>query len=340
YYAPGQSGVAYAAGYRLKSMGPDDPETDYNESVPLMIPTNFGTTFDYVGQDIMDNASRLCFSCHNSAEVFDEIPGVGVDTNFKSAMPDPPLVHSYSLGDSNQHILHAIGQTMQSWDSDWDTGTTGPGPGPGYDTLMTCSSCHNVHGAAGAEGSTNEPMIRDGSLAGRTGYGFSYVVEDVGIGGYPVVTSDGASLPISVGAVFRNGNDMCSQNCHQCPTPSGTSYDATDSGSGTYLEYYRAVGTFNCSDCHAYETEASHPTHADSSGKGVDLGCYDCHDSSHANNTVDFPDGPLSTTTTCDDCHSSGGAYDGAAMAKAGWAGGIYDATTMWGQTASGTDQE
>jgi len=176
YYAPGQSGVAYAAGYRLKSMGPDDPETDYNESVPLMIPTNFNTTFSYNGQDIMDNAFRLCFSCHNSAEVFDDTPGDGVDTNFKSAMPDPPLDYSYSLGDSNQHILHAIGQTMQSWDSDWDTGTTGPGPGPGYDTLMTCSACHNVHGAAGTEGSTNEPMIRDGSLAGRTGYGFSYVI--------------------------------------------------------------------------------------------------------------------------------------------------------------------
>jgi hypothetical protein len=340
YYAPGESGVAYAAGYRLKSMGPDDPETGYNESVPLMIPANFGTTFAYVGQDIKDNASRLCFSCHNSTEVFDDTPGDGIDTNFKSAMPDPPLSYSYSTGDINQHIQHTVGATMQCWDSDWDTGTTGPGPGPGYDSLMICSSCHNVHGAAGTDGSTNEPMIRDGSLAGRTGYGFSYVIEDVEGIGYPDVTSAGASLPISVGAVFRNGNAMCSVNCHN-PTPPGpltTAYNATGSGSGTYLEYYRAVGTFNCSDCHAYGTEASHPTHADSTGKGVDLGCFECHDSDgHVNNTVDFPDGPLSTTTACDDCHSSGGAHGGVAMAKENWVDGIYedDGATL----QSGKDQ-
>jgi hypothetical protein len=304
-------------------MGTDVPG-GYNESVPLMIPSNFGTTFAYVGQDIMDNASRLCFSCHDSTEVFDNIPDDGLDTNFKSALPDPPLNYSYSTGDTNQHIQHTVGATMQCWDSDWDEATTGPGPGPGYDSLMICSSCHNVHGAAGADGSTNEPMIRDGSLAGRTGYGFSYLIS----GGYPTVTSIGASLPISVGAVLRNGNAMCSVNCHN-PTPPGpltTAYDATGSGTGSYLEYYRAVGTFSCSDCHAYETEASHPTHADSSGKGVDLGCFDCHDSDgHVNDTVDFPGGPLSATTACDACHSTGGAYGGVDMAKGNWVAGIYE---------------
>jgi hypothetical protein len=328
YYAPGESGVAYAAGYRLKSMGVDDPPGGYNEGVPLMIPTSFGTTFGYVGQDIMDNAFRLCFSCHDSAEVFDDNAEDGLDTNFKSAMPDPPLQHAYSTGDSNQHIQHTVNQTMQLWDSDWDIGTS-QGIGEGNDSIVSCSSCHNVHGAAGVEGSTNEPMIRDGSLAGRTGFGFSYVVEDVGIGGYPMVTSDGASLPISVGAVFRNGNVLCSAPICHMPSPPGpttTSYDATYSGAGTYLEYYRAVGTFSCSDCHAYGTEASHPTHADSTGKGVDIGCFDCHDSQgHVNNSVDFPGGDLSATNACDQCHSTGGAFGGVAMAKDNWVDGIYE---------------
>ncbi|MDY6950168.1 MAG: hypothetical protein SWE60_01535 [Thermodesulfobacteriota bacterium] len=322
-YGPGESGVSYALGYRLKSMGVDDPGTDYDESVPLMVPTNFGTTFSYVGQDIRDNAFRLCFSCHDKDEVLDDTPGDGLDTNFKAALPDPPLAYSYSSGDSNQHVLHVIGQTMQAWDSDWDLGTTGPGPGPGYDTLMTCSACHNVHGAARAEGSTNEPMIRDGSLAGRTGYGFSYVVKD---SNYPQVTSAGASLPNSVGAVFRNGNALCSTMCHLSPTPPGTSYDATGSGSGTYLEYYRALEEATCDTCHAYGTEASHPTHGDSTGKGVDIGCYDCHASGHVNEAVDFVGGDFATTNACNACHSTGGAFGGVTMAKDNWADGIYEA--------------
>jgi hypothetical protein len=326
YYAPGESGVAYAAGYRLKSMGTDVPG-GYNESVPLMIPAHASTTFGYSVQDIMDNASRLCFSCHDSTKVFDDNAEDGLDTNFKAALPDPPLGYSYSSGDSNQHVQHTMMATTSCWDSDWDIATS-EGAEEGTDSIVICSSCHNVHGAAGAEGSTNEPMIRDGSLAGRTGFGFSYVIEHE-VNGYPVVTSDGASLPISVGAVFRNGNVMCSSTICHMPSPPGpttTSYDATDSGAGTYLEYYRAVGTFSCSDCHAYGTEASHPTHADSGGKGVDIGCFDCHNSDgHVNNTVDLPGGPLAVTTACDDCHSIGGAFGGVDMAKDNWVGGIYE---------------
>jgi hypothetical protein len=324
-YAPGESGVSYAAGYRLKSMGTDIPG-GYNESVPIMVPTNFGTTFGYVGQDIMDNASRLCFSCHDSAEVFDDTASDGLDTNFKASLPNPPRDYSYAWGvpeDTNEHVFHTVGATMQCWDSDWDTGTTGPGPGPGYDSLMVCSACHNVHGAAGAEGSTNEPMIRDGSLAGRTGYGFSYVVKD---GTYPQVTSTGAFLPNSVGAVFRNGNAMCSESCHSPPDPSppAPSYDATGSGSGTYLEYYRGPAAATCDICHAQGT--SHETHDDSTGKGVDLDCYYCHDSgSHGTSSKIFADGELlGTTVVCDPCHSQGGPYDGIAMAKEEWTAGIY----------------
>ena len=83
-------------------------------------------------------------------------------------------------------------------------------------------------------------MIRDGTLAGRTGYGFSYVIED--IAGYPIVTSTGATQSNSIGAIFRNNtNNMCAGSmCHGNPTPpSGSSYNALGSSWGTYLEYFR-----------------------------------------------------------------------------------------------------
>jgi hypothetical protein len=82
-------------------------------------------------------------------------------------------------------------------------------------------------------------MIRDGSLVGRIGFGFSYVIED---GSYPQVTSTGANQANSVGAIFRNGSGaMCAiATCHGTPAPpAGPSYDASGSAYGTYLEYYR-----------------------------------------------------------------------------------------------------
>ena len=128
-------------------------------------------------------------------------------------------------------------------DSDWDAGTNGPGGSNGRDTMTACSSCHNVHGAAGTNGSTNEPMVRDGKLAGRTGgYKFSFVIEDVGNGGYPWVTSEGATQATSTGAIFRsNASSMCAASmCHGTPDPpAGSSYNASGSSWGTYLEYFR-----------------------------------------------------------------------------------------------------
>jgi hypothetical protein len=299
-----------------------------------MIPANYSNTFGSIGQDMLDNGFRLCFSCHDYTKIFDDTFEDGLDTNFKASLPNPPQEYSYSwsvAGDINQHVLHVRNYTMQAWDSDWDTATVGIGPGVGCDSMTTCSSCHNVHGAAGAQGSTNEPMIRDGKLVGREpGYGFSYVVEDVGSGGYPQVTSTNATLPISVGAVFREGNEMCF-SCHVCPPPPDIGYNASGSGADTYLEYYRAPETSTCDICHAYGTNTSHPTHNDSDDstglKGVNLVCYDCHDDGgHVSNTVDFADAKLlSLTNACDPCHSPGGAYDGAQMAKDNWEWGVYD---------------
>jgi hypothetical protein len=98
----------------------------------------------------------------------------------------------------------------------------------------------------GSHGSTNEVMIRDGRLEGvmptsdcgytpRTGFGFTYLVEDTGAGGYPWVTSDGATQWTSIGAIFRNDPSGVHYNCachgsgsaYYAMTPPGTGYDAS-----------------------------------------------------------------------------------------------------------------
>lgn len=231
YYGPSESGAAYAAGYRLRQVGGE---------VPLMIPVNYNITFSYNAQTMKENAFRLCFECHVSDRIFDDTPGDGIDSNFTANLPNPPRDYSYAWGSDapiNEHVSHILNYVGPFADSDWDTGTTGPGGQDGRDTLTACFSCHNVHGTVASHGSTSEPMIRDGTLAGRTGYGFSYVVEDVGLGGYPWVTSTGATQWTSVGAVFRNNTaDMCGgSTCHDDPAPPpGASYDASGSGWGTY----------------------------------------------------------------------------------------------------------
>jgi hypothetical protein len=238
YYGPIQSGVAYASGYRLQYI---------NGEVPLMIPANYNITFSYDAQNIIDNAFRLCFDCHQSSEILDNTPGDGLDSYFKASLPNPPRNYSYAWGsgaDSPEHVAHLLNYIGPFWDSDWDDVTVGPGGSNGCDSLTSCSSCHNVHGASVSYTSTNEPMIRDGSLVGRTGYGFSYVIEDVSVGGYPKVTSTGATRSTSVGAIFRNNTaNMCAGSmCHGTPSPpAASSYDASGSSWGTYLEYYRPV---------------------------------------------------------------------------------------------------
>jgi len=249
YYGPTESGVAYAAGYRL---------LDVDGDVPLMIPANYGITFSYNAGLIRDTAFRLCFDCHDPSKLFDNTPGDGTDSNFKASLPNPPRNYSYawgSGGDINEHVNHIMAYTGLSSDSDWDSETQGPGGlGSGCDSLTACSTCHNVHGAVGIYGSTNEAMVRDGTLVGRAGYGFSYVIEDLGSGGYPWVTSTGATQSTSTGAIFRNNTANMCGGCHGSSTPLHQSnYDAddVDTGLGTYLEYYRPWEEYyGCLDCH------------------------------------------------------------------------------------------
>jgi hypothetical protein len=236
HYGPSNSGVAYAEGYRLQYIGGE---------VPLMIPANYNITFSYDAQTMKDNAFRLCFACHDPSALLDDTPGDGIDSSFKASSPNPPRSYSYAWGsgaDVNEHVSHIMNYIGPFSDSDWDMATNGTGGSNGSDSMTMCFACHNVHGADGSNGSTNEAMIRDGILAGRTGYDFSYVIEDAGSGGYPWVTSSGATRSSSTGAIFRNNTaNMCAGSmCHGTPTPpSGSSYDATGSSWGTFLEYYR-----------------------------------------------------------------------------------------------------
>lgn len=242
HYSPAQSGVEFAASYRLRYV---------NGEVPLMIPSNYNITFNNNAQLIRDNSARLCFDvgCHanDMANIFDDTPTDGISSNFKASSPDPPRGYSYAWGsgaDINEHVSHLLNYIGPFWDSDWNLNTIGAGggAGTGYDSMTHCSSCHNVHGTMGYEGSTNEVMIRDGSMTGRTGYGFSYLIEDTGSGGFPYVTSISATQTNSVGAIFRfNTNNMCGgAMCHgELDPPAGSSYDASGSSWGTYIEFFR-----------------------------------------------------------------------------------------------------
>jgi len=250
-YAPAVSGVHYAAGYRLGFE---------NGQVPMMIPANFGVTFNYDQQFIKTDAFRLCFRCHDSSRTLDDSPGDGIDSNFKASLPNPPRNYSYAWGsgaDLNEHVSHLINYTGAFSDSDWDPTTQFSGD---YDSMVSCITCHNVHGVTGTEGSTNAVMIRDGSLAGRTGFGFSHVIEDVASGGFPFVTSNGANKQNSVGSIMRTiGNsEMCASSmCHGNPAPPpASSFDATGSGWGTYLEYYRPWNDYTTGGLVAVPTPA------------------------------------------------------------------------------------
>ncbi|MDY6988024.1 MAG: hypothetical protein SWQ30_08185 [Thermodesulfobacteriota bacterium] len=264
-WEPANSGVAYAAGYRLRYVGQD---------VPLMIPALKSTTFGWEEELMKATAYRRCFAsgCHDSSKLFElDLYGQNeVGTNFTQRLPDPPMSYSaglYGWGYApNQHYEHLLGSYAMEWDSDWDvwTGNVQFGddmwvPLSSTDAMYTCSSCHNVHGATGSHGSTNEAMMRDGRLEGmvpasgggwtpRIGLGFTYVVEDIGAGGYPWVTSDGATQWTSVGAIVRNDPSGVNYGCF-CHSPNaayggsspGTSYDA--SAFKTVYTGYHAGGT-------------------------------------------------------------------------------------------------
>jgi hypothetical protein len=235
-------GIDYARGYRLSYVG---------NKVPMMIPAHMTLTWDLDANAVENNSTRLCFRCHSSTNLFTQF--WPFNTNFTSRGPDPPLSYHYGYwpGETvrNQHWYFTTAKNVghRAYDSDWDDTTHQNAGTLGADAIITCPTCHNVHGAIGTLSSTNEAMIRDGSLAGRAGYGFSYLREHTASGGYPNVTSN-ASQSASVGAVFRYFMDptpgsitMCGgSQCHFPADPVTMVFDA----SGVLypdneLDYYR-----------------------------------------------------------------------------------------------------
>lgn len=274
YYASGQSGKEYARGYRLRYV-----DVLGNLEVPLMIPAEATQTFSVDFTDIKNKGFRLCFECHDSSKMlFDTIPGDSFATNYLYSPPDPPQQFSYDtpISNKNLHYRHLLPRLFRYWDSDWDYSTANDGATPGADSMITCSSCHNVHGAAGTVvddgGSpytcTNETMMRDGSLAKeddldprKDGYGFSYVIKlnppitaptwdwfppfgDAWVTSVNAQQYDGVGNYTSIGAILRNDLEvtkMCGgggSGCHKDMIPENQAdYDAA--GASNYLEYYR-----------------------------------------------------------------------------------------------------
>jgi len=101
-------------------------------------------------------------------------------------------------------------------------------------------------------------------------------------------------------------------------------------------------GADECADCH--QGSGSHEVHvSDTVARGPQIDCTDCHTfgsgggTGHGAGGVSFKDGKslsqLDETTVCDDCHSPGGSFDGvndsAIGAKANWASGVYQGTSL-----------
>ncbi|MDY6987286.1 MAG: DNRLRE domain-containing protein [Thermodesulfobacteriota bacterium] len=89
-----------------------------------------------------------------------------------------------------------------------------------------------------------------------------------------------------------------------------------------------------CESCHGHEggdgTAFSHATHTAGTvtrGPATAMACSDCHsDPIEMDPTPTFDDDKtLTSTEVCDNCHGEGGAFDGVATAKAGWAEGVYE---------------
>ncbi|MDY6933248.1 MAG: hypothetical protein SVZ03_03385 [Spirochaetota bacterium] len=90
-----------------------------------------------------------------------------------------------------------------------------------------------------------------------------------------------------------------------------------------------------CDSCHSGNgTSGSHPTHTVSNNRGPQtLDCTACHDE---NNHRFFADGnDFNSTTSCDNCHSPGGSYNGVNSdsgsigAKNNWTDGVYNQNVL-----------
>ncbi len=153
-----------------------------------------------------------------------------------------------------------------------------------------CLACHNVSGHAALDVTLNDPA-------------------DVPTEIYESCNNchHDASPLMADGHAGR----ACTQ-CHDFDIGTAPIGGAGGSGCGT------------ANSCHG--TSKSHPTHMLTASEGGLLGidCEECH---NVLSIPQFADGQdlLSSTTVCDNCHSSAGAYDGTVLAKANFETGVYE---------------
>ncbi|NOZ34319.1 MAG: hypothetical protein GXO80_03355 [Chlorobi bacterium] len=319
-----KTGAEYRAGYRLIQI---------NGNEPMRIPLNDPS----INQ--LDSANfRLCIKCHDWDSITDNT--YPFSTNFNHSGPNAAYSFGYGVAtERNDHLFNhlnfqAHGRTEPYWDSDWDFNTTAivpSSPNPeinGYDSYITCVTCHDVHGGKAFGGNTGGNMMRDGRLQGREpGLKFTYLIE--ASGGLPMVTSVGANKENSIGGVIRSGvdyragyNDAVPQSnaicggCHSETYPTTDEYDASGNGgngctpchtfsssSKYYMEFYRTPKPLNCTLCHKQPPDGttfpnkagSHEMHMSSiNGPGIS-DCSVCHASSgnvtHINQIASFASG-------------------------------------------------
>ena len=141
------------------------------------------------------------------------------------------------------------------------------------------------------------------------------------------------------GAPDQNHANVCEAKGTNCITCHKHSNGLGHGGGGSET---------NCEDCHGhddgwnggtyYGTTFSHSTHTENDSddlKGPFITCDTCHDANifpcFKSGTDGNGDGRfnLSETDVCDNCHSPGGAFDGAQMAKDSWHEGVYASPTL-----------
>jgi predicted CXXCH cytochrome family protein len=272
----------------------------YDDSTKqIRLPYNYDNTTAYNSDDF-----ALCYQCHSETNLIGDPWGDG--TNFKDKNVGTCQMQK------NYHYLHvynfADGQSGQS-----------------------CAHCHDPHGQF-------YPAMT------RKEMGEAIVFDTGGCEILPGDDSDGGGVDdrhdpdVNAGVALQSDlfalGDTC-DSCHggfggsitppnQPPcNPEDNPYTPADClGDWSYLRSYETVPhtgepDIACMECHRDE---GHATHFDTDGKGPGMaedndGCDCCHEGL----------APGLKDSACDNCHSDGGAFDGAQMALANWDSGVYE---------------
>jgi len=272
----------------------------YNDTAKqLRLPYNYDNTTAYNSDDF-----ALCYRCHSETNLIGDPWGDG--TNFKDKNVGTCQMQK------NYHYLHVY---------DFAGGQSG----------QSCAHCHDPHGQF-------YPAMT------RKEMGEAIVFDTGGCEILPGDDSDGDGVDdrhdpdVNAGVALQSDlfalGDTC-DSCHggfgggitppnQPPcNPEDNPYTPADClGDWSYLRSYETVPhtgepDIACMECHRDE---GHATHFDTEGQGPGMaedndGCDCCHEGL----APGLKDG------ACDNCHSDGGAFDGAQMALANWDGGVYE---------------